>query len=204
MNIYAMTSEVVATPDSLGTLEKIMNSSLITWIGIGILLYLCVLWIAIILWVTKDITNRTNNVVLQIISISLVIFLTPIFGLVIYLIVRPAKTLIEQYYEEFELDLINTEEQFKEVEHCPFCNAKTNASFNYCTLCAKEIVKDCVSCKKSVRVNWVACPYCGHAQEEIIEDTSHGEKKAKKKPQEKAVKEKSPAEDSKETQTSAS
>lgn len=202
-----MTSEAVTTPDSLGTLENIMNSSLVTWIAIGILLYLCVLWIAIILWVTKDITNRTNNVAFQIVCISLVIFLTPIFGLVIYLIVRPTKTLIEKYYEEFELDLINTEEQLKEVEHCPFCNAKTNATFNYCTLCAKEIVKDCSNCKKAVRVNWVACPYCGHAQEEVFEkpeDTSLLEKKhAKKKSLEKTVKTKSLKEDSAETPASA-
>lgn len=193
-----MPSEVAATPDSLGALEKMLNSSLITWIGIGILLYLCVLWIAIILWVTKDITNRTNNVVFQIICISLVIFLTPIFGLVIYLIVRPAKTLIEQYYEDFEIDLMNNDAEVKEVEHCPFCNAKTSASFNYCTLCAKEIVKDCSKCKKSVRVNWVACPYCGHAQENVVkenEEIPSAEKKHSKK-KSPAVKGKTTTEDS--------
>jgi hypothetical protein len=43
-----------------------------------LLLYFFVFWIAIIIWVTKDIINRTNNVLLQILSISTVLFLTPL------------------------------------------------------------------------------------------------------------------------------
>lgn len=206
MNVYAMVSEVAQTTDSIGTLEKIMNSSVISWVLAGVVLYIAILWIAIILWVTKDITNRTNNVALQIVCISLVIFLTPIFGLVMYLIVRPGKTLIERYYEEFELDLINDEEQSKEVEHCPYCTAKTETSFNFCTVCAKEIVKHCTGCKKNVRVNWAACPYCGHAQEDVVKsapETLTTEVKKRKKSQEKEMNALPESENSTETQTPA-
>ncbi len=94
--------------DILSSLEKIFSSETLGSIFLGILIYLAFLWIAIIVWVTKDITNRTNNLTFQIISISLVIFLTPVFGLVLYLIIRPSRSLVERYYEDIEQDLLDT------------------------------------------------------------------------------------------------
>ena len=94
--------------DILKSLENIFSSETLGSIFLGILIYLAFLWIAVIVWVTKDITNRTNNLSFQIISISLVIFLTPIFGLVLYLIIRPSRSLVERYYENIEQDLLDS------------------------------------------------------------------------------------------------
>lgn len=179
-----MTTEAISTPESIGGLEKLLNSSLFSVILTGVLVYIAVLWIAIILWVTKDITNRTNNVFFQICCISLVIFLTPIFGLVIYLILRPTKTIVEQYYEEFELDLMQTEEQSKEVEHCPYCSAKTDPSFHFCSMCGKEISKHCGGCEKMIRLNWSSCPYCGKTQEKLEKEVKTEKKKTTRKKKE--------------------
>ena len=78
-----------------------------------------IIWIAILLWVIKDIANRTDNVLLQVISILIILFLTP-FGIFVYLLIRPTKTIFEKYYEEIEdnIDIFNEiiEERIKQKE----------------------------------------------------------------------------------------
>lgn len=72
-------------------------------LGIKLLLgYFFVIWGAFIIWVIKDITNRTTNIVIQTLSIFIILFFTPIFGLPIYFLIRPRTTIFEQYYEEEE------------------------------------------------------------------------------------------------------
>ncbi len=83
------------------------------------ILYFFVIWIALIIWVVRDITVRTSNIFLQIFSIFTVLFLTPL-GIFIYLLVRPSKTLHDRYYEEIEdnLDIFFdiVEERKREIE----------------------------------------------------------------------------------------
>jgi uncharacterized protein YacL len=71
----------------------------------AILGYLVLLWVSLIIWTTKDIISRSNNVVYQIISIILVVVLN-IFGIFIYLGIRPAKTLIEKFFEDLEYETL--------------------------------------------------------------------------------------------------
>ncbi len=77
----------------------------------GLILYIAVLWIAIIVWVTRDVNNRSNSLFFQVFSILIVIFLTPLFGLLIYLILRPGKTLTEKYIEEMQMQLLAEAEE---------------------------------------------------------------------------------------------
>jgi glucan phosphoethanolaminetransferase (alkaline phosphatase superfamily) len=73
-------------------------------------LYFFVIWIFILVWVVKDISNRTDNIYLQILSILIIILFTP-FWIFLYLLIRPRKTLFEQYYLEVEsnLECLNNE-----------------------------------------------------------------------------------------------
>ena len=68
------------------------------------IVYFFIIWIAILLWVIKDISNRTNSIILQTFSILTILFLTP-FWIFVYLLIRPGKTLFEKYYEEIEDNL---------------------------------------------------------------------------------------------------
>ena len=67
----------------------------------GVTAYLFVLWAALVVWVARDSVGRTQNISLQILAILSVIVLN-VFGLVLYLILRPQRTLLERYYEELE------------------------------------------------------------------------------------------------------
>lgn len=68
------------------------------------IVYFFIIWIALLVWVIKDISIRTNNVFLQIFSVLIPLFLTPLW-IFIYLIIRPWKTLYEKYYDEVEQNL---------------------------------------------------------------------------------------------------
>lgn len=83
------------------------------------ILYFFITWIVLIIWVIKDISIRTNNIFYQIFSVLIILSLTP-FGIFIYLLIRPRRTLYDKYYEEIEenLDIFNqiVEERKKELE----------------------------------------------------------------------------------------
>jgi RNA polymerase subunit RPABC4/transcription elongation factor Spt4 len=134
------------------------------------IVYFFIIWIAILLWVIKDISNRTDNIFLQIISILSILFLTP-FWIFIYLLIRPWKTLFEKYYEEIEdnLDLFNQiiEEKNNKCESevtCFKCREPISHDFKFCPKCKVSLKNECNWCKKLLSSDWKACPYCGKKQ----------------------------------------
>lgn len=137
--------------------------------------YIFIVWVAIIIWVTKDIINRTNNIFLQVFSIMTVLVLTPL-GIVIYLLIRPSKTLFEQYYEESELDeeydegkyFIDDDNIEKEKYRCYKCNYDILPEFKFCPNCRVELRNECIKCGKELKHSWTICPYCGKDQEQKI------------------------------------
>ena len=89
--------------------------SIKTFIAI-IVIYFLIVWIAVIVWVVKDISNRTQSILLQIISVLIVIIFWPLWVL-IYLLIRPNRTFFEKYYEEVEWNIdYLTNAIFKKLE----------------------------------------------------------------------------------------
>ncbi|MDD5212910.1 MAG: zinc ribbon domain-containing protein [Candidatus Gracilibacteria bacterium] len=143
-------------------------------------LYFFVFWIAIIIWVTKDIINRTNNILLQILSISTVLFLTPL-GVVIYLLIRPSKTLLEKYYEQGNFESLDDEFHTEELEEeneicdkpelkCFSCGFTISPDFHFCPNCKISLKKECTKCHKELNAEWKICPYCGNEDELVSEE----------------------------------
>ena len=131
-----------------------------------VIIYFFIIWISVIVWVIKDINNRTNNIFLQVISILIILFLTPL-SVFIYLLIRPSKTLFEKYYEEIEnnLDTVSTvvEESTKRIEEsstCFKCNTLVSKDFKFCPNCKVNLKVDCSKCKKIYYALWEICPYC--------------------------------------------
>jgi len=154
--------------------------------GIKLVLgYFFIIWAAFIIWIIKDITNRTTNILIQTISIFIILFFTPIFGLPIYLLIRPRATLFEQYYEDEEVEEIE-EDDVEEFYHCPGCNHKVSRDFKFCPKCTLELTISCPSCKKRIHSDWALCPYCGE-KEIVPKKEPSKEKKEKKIPIEKII-----------------
>ncbi len=64
----------------------------------SVIVYFFVVWFCLVVWVVRDITNRTHSLIFQVFSILIVLLLTPL-GIFIYLLLRPQKTLFEQVFE---------------------------------------------------------------------------------------------------------
>jgi hypothetical protein len=145
----------------LQALQKVLNSNILTIALEAVIAYLAVLWIAIIIWVSKDANNRTNSLLFQVFAILIVIVLTPLFGLLIYLIIRPSRTLTEQYLENIQLQILDEEGKKESMDKCPVCNAYISREYKFCPHCAAKVKKVCPACKKLYQTNWDICPYCG-------------------------------------------
>ncbi len=159
------------------------------------LIYGLIIWLAIIIWVIKDITNRTTNILLQVLAILLVVIFTPIFGLPVYLLVRPRTTLFEQYYEETSLESLENYDDNADIESveiglaCPHCHGSIESNHKYCPHCRFELMADCIACKAPVHVSWKYCAACGHDQSEAVKNSKKGGKKKEEKVEEVKVEE---------------
>lgn len=153
------------------------------------LVYGLIVWLAVIIWVIKDITNRTTNIMVQVLAILLIVLFTPIFGLPVYLLVRPRTTLFEQYYEETSLENMEDMATVETVETeyaCPECHGTIERNYKFCPHCRFELMADCVACKAPVHISWKYCPSCGHDQHE---EAAKPKKATKKKAVESAIEE---------------
>lgn len=127
--------------------------------------YFFVVWIALIIWVARDISNRSNSRCMQSLCVLLMILFTPLW-VFLYLIIRPRKTVFEKYYAEVEgnLDILNEIVQ-ERLEHkneltCPSCDEAIEEDFIVCPSCKETLKQTCISCKKEIREGWKTCPYC--------------------------------------------
>ncbi|MDD2870556.1 MAG: zinc ribbon domain-containing protein [Candidatus Gracilibacteria bacterium] len=132
-----------------------------------VILYFFIVWFALLLWVIRDISNRTSSILLQVLSILIVLLFTPL-GIFIYLIIRPGKTLFEKYYEDIEDNLelfqqiIDEKNQQSELEtHCFSCQEAISPDFIFCPKCKTNLKMQCSRCNKMIQSNWDICPYCG-------------------------------------------
>lgn len=125
-----------------------------------IVIYFWIVWIWIIIWTAKDIVSRTNSLILQLISVLLVILLTPLW-IIIYFLIRPQYTLYEKY--EFELlekeDFLNNEKE-KLKNKCVNCDYTLDSSFKVCPMCNISTWLICDSCNSEVELSWNNCPIC--------------------------------------------
>ena len=135
------------------------------------LAYFALLWLAIIIWVTKDALQRSESILFQAFSILLNIAV-PILGVLLYLIIRPGKTRAERYYEELERNMLEGENE-AELNVCGKCLTPADKEYNFCPNCAEGLKKNCLKCKKSFPNVWNICPFCGNEYKD----------KAKHKPQ---------------------
>jgi RNA polymerase subunit RPABC4/transcription elongation factor Spt4 len=146
-----------------------MTSFLVSWPGgslnaalrLGALIllsYALVLWLSAVVWVYRDIRNRTTDQVSQLIAVVLVaVFNVP--GLVVYLVIRPQTSLADAYERSLEAEAILHELQLT-ANSCQGCRRPIDDDFNICPHCRIVLREPCRSCGRLIRTSWAACPYC--------------------------------------------
>lgn len=158
--------------DYIWSISQIFSNITLEWFIKLIIIYFFIVWISIIIWVTRDIINRTNNILLQIISILIPLVLTP-FWIIIYLMIRPSKTLFEKSYEEEvvvspHIELLS---QNEEKHNCFNCWFEIKKDYIYCPNCKTKLKNNCKKCKKEIDSNFKNCPYCWEEQKIEKEET---------------------------------
>lgn len=142
-----------------------MLSRLGPFIG-GIILVAGVLWLSLAYWALKDARSRSESPAFHIIAM-LINLAFPLLGLIVYLLIRPSTTLIEERALELEAEALagapadNTED----IRPCPACGRDIERDYVLCPYCHTRFAKRCPSCQKSVRLGWSLCPYCAASLE---------------------------------------
>ena len=110
-----------------------------------------VFWIWNILYTTKDISHRTNNIFYQILCILIVTAWTPLIWFPLYFIIRPYRKIDDIFWRK------HIEILWKECIECWEINYINN---NFCTSCWYKLNIECKECKKEYNKIDDYCPYC--------------------------------------------
>src|SRR3989304_3284489 len=120
------------------------------------------LWLSIVVWVYRDIRDRTRDSSLQVLSVFVVLMFFPGFnvpGLALYLMLRPRDTMEEAYARSLEEEALLRE--LGDEGSCPSCRRLTEKDFQYCPSCQTQLKDKCAKCQRLLSYSWVACPSCG-------------------------------------------
>ncbi len=110
------------------------------------------LWIICIIRVGKDIWSRTNNILLQIVSIVLVTIFSPLIGLPLYIIIRPVSYKKDNipWRESCALNMIS----------CYNCGTFNPKEYDCCIKCWEKLKIKCKQCGQQYPHSYQYCSKC--------------------------------------------
>ena len=123
--------------------------------------YFIALWCSMIIWTYYDIRARSQDLYVHIFATALVVVFN-VFGLVLYLILRPRETLADAYERSLEEETLLQE--IEERPTCPTCRQRVQPEFMLCPYCHTELRQRCPRCEHLLLPKWDVCPYCGNTQ----------------------------------------
>lgn len=138
---------------STRSLSSIFDASGVAlWINIAVVFFIFLRVISIIR-TTKDIIHRTSSFSLQVISILLVTFLTPLVWLPLYLLIRPIS---------YKKDRIPRREACaSNLVECYNCHTLNPKEYVCCIACGERLKVKCKECWNSYAHSFAYCNICG-------------------------------------------
>lgn len=124
-----------------------------------LVLFLAVLWLALVFWTYKDSVRRIGDPIL-VTTATATSFIFPFVGTIVYLILRPPEYLED--VRERELEIAASEARLMQMHElaCPFCAFPVEKTFLRCPSCLKRLKEPCATCRKPLDPRWKICPYC--------------------------------------------
>ena len=104
--------------------------------------------------------SRTTDLFLQV-AATLLVTVFSFAGLLIYIILRPTKTLSQLYEDSLEEEAFLQGIQVQSA--CPVCKQRAEPDFIFCPWCQTRLKRVCARCEQPMMLRWKACPYCGQA-----------------------------------------
>jgi RNA polymerase subunit RPABC4/transcription elongation factor Spt4 len=120
--------------------------------------FIVALWLALIFWTYRDIKARARDPLSRILAV-LVVAVLFLPGILIYLILRPANTLEDEYQQTLEEEALL--QAIEESSLCPGCGRRIKDNWVVCPNCQTKLRKNCHHCGKLMELPWNICPYCG-------------------------------------------
>jgi len=141
---------MIFDPSSLGNFILILTA----WGGA----FIAALWLSLVIWTYRDIRRRARDPLARILAVIVVAVLF-LPGIVVYLILRPHRTLEEEYQHTLEEEALL--QAIEDASLCPGCGRRTKDNWLVCPNCHTKLKKTCHHCGKHMELPWNLCPYCG-------------------------------------------
>jgi amino acid transporter len=140
------------------TLDPILISN-ITLVAVAFATaFLVALWISLVFWTFRDIRRRSRDPLLRVLA-ALVVAVLFLPGVLIYLILRPPRTLDDEYQHSLEEEALLQSIEDKPV--CPGCARQVKEAWTACPTCYTRLKKTCHKCGQPMDLAWNLCPFCG-------------------------------------------
>jgi len=140
------------------TLDPILISN-ITLVAVAFATaFLVALWISLVFWTFRDIRRRSRDPLLRVLA-ALVVAVLFLPGILIYLILRPPRTLDDEYQHSLEEEALLQSIEDKPV--CPGCARQVKETWTACPTCYTRLKKTCHKCSQPMELAWNLCPFCG-------------------------------------------
>jgi len=120
--------------------------------------FLAALWISLVVWTYRDIRARARDPLVQTLAALLVAILN-VPGVLVYLILRPPRTLEEEYQRTLEEEALL--QALEDLPLCPGCERRVKEDWQVCPNCHTKLKKSCQNCAKFMELSWNLCPFCG-------------------------------------------
>lgn len=120
--------------------------------------FLIALWVSLVIWTYRDIRARTRDPLIQTLAALLVAVLN-LPGALVYLILRPPRTLEEEYQHTLEEEALL--QALEDLPLCPGCERRVKEDWQICPNCHTKLKKTCHNCSKFMELSWNLCPFCG-------------------------------------------
>jgi RNA polymerase subunit RPABC4/transcription elongation factor Spt4 len=137
-------------PSTLGSFVLILT-------GFGAA-FIAALWISLLIWTFRDARARTRDPLTRILAV-LVVAVLFLPGLLVYMILRPTRTLEEEYQHTLEEESLL--QAIEENPLCPGCGRRIREDWLVCPNCHTRLKKSCANCGRLMELPWNLCPYCG-------------------------------------------
>jgi len=119
--------------------------------------FIVALWVSLVFWTYRDSRTRTQDRLLRILASLLPLILGPL-GVLVYMVLRPPRTLDQTYQTTLEEEALLSEIEARTA--CPGCGNRTAPEWQLCPACHTRLRRPCSRCGKLMELSWKLCPFC--------------------------------------------
>src|SRR3954447_8107282 len=117
-----------------------------------LILFMVVVWLALIYWTYADARRRMEDPMLVACSTAASLF--PYVGTVVYMIVRPPEYLEDVHERELEIQAAEARLHEQDIHFCPHCEYQVEKAFLRCPNCLRKLKDACQVCSRPLDPEW--------------------------------------------------